>query len=1198
MKIKLLLFLIYCHSFALYANVIINELNYNPAGEYDTTEFVELWNISNKTVDLSGWFFSAGINYIFENGTIIPANNYLIIARYTNEFINAYSNVTNIHGPFANRSKLNNKGEKVTLCDSNGILVCSFVYDDKSPWPEDADDNGQSLELIQPLLSISNAASWAASTTIGGTPGAMNSTYLGDTVVIAFGTVPKNPIGGESVSVLAEVIAPTSVVSLTLYYTTNRENEIAVTMFDNGSHNDGTAGDSIYGGDVPAMSDATYVWYYFKLVLADGATIDFQPKKEINNFAPSMTVRLSYDGLHTVVTPKSIWQTVTKTGIATSSRLYLYLNDAGEVLVDDISIKYNGIEYIPNGNFDTDDSGWSKTGNHNGSVYDPTNGFSTAGCEKIIASAAGGSSVNSLNCYTNPDLAKNSTNFTLSFAYRAIPKYEREWYCYYVGPTNWHNLCINEFMSWNESFITDEDGDYSDWIEIYNRGTEPLNLYGCCLSDDEDYLNEWEFPPYVLNSNSYLLIFASGKDRTNSEFHTNFKIKSEGEPLFLSTRSGDIINQTPSVFIPENKSYGCLPNGKTNLFYFETPTPDAPNSGSFFSSVAEDPQFSRAGGFFTGTLSITLSVESTTAQIRYTINGTTPTESSLLYSSPFTITSTRLVQARVFDTNALPGTVISHKFYYGYPSGVLTSSCLPIIVLDSLGQTIPNEPKITVRMGVIWNTNGSANSVMNPFNDYDGKIGIEIRGQSSLRFPKKQYGIEFRNNNNEQIKSSLLGLPEESDWVLNGPYSDKSLMRNAISYYTERQMIEYAPRAKFCEVILNGSYNGVYLLIEKIARSKNRINIDKLKPYENSEPEISGGYILKIDKTPGDPSSAFFYTEGGIKLSYVYPKYMKITPVQKAWILNYLNDFENAILSAAPNNIVAAAEKYIDIDSFVDNYLHVEFTKNVDGLRLSIYMYKDKNQKLVMGPQWDYNLSLGNANYYSGWKTNGWVERTPHSDSYIAPFWWDTLLQDTNFVRLCALRWMQLRKSILATDNILQLVDSNVFALGKAPDRNFTRWNILGTDIWPNWYIADTYDEEITWMKQWITERMDWLDSPSAWDIATADFTVNRTIADPGDSLHFQSTGFGSPDNYYWNFGDAGGWQSNLSSPNHLYNSPGFYTVTLKVNNNSLMAGFITDTTAHTNYIQILPEPDFIWIIGLMDLWFIARQKFSINKKC
>jgi len=542
---------------------------------------------------------------------------------------------------------------------------------------------------------------------------------------------------------------------------------------------------------------------------------------------------------------------------------------------------------------------------------------------------------------------------------------------------------------------------------------------------------------------------------------------------------------------------------------------------------------------------LALSVSSTTAKIYYTIDGTTPTESSALYSSPGTISSTLLVKARVFDENSLPGRVVSHKYYSETPSGVLISSHLPIIVLDSLGEAIVDEPKIKGRMGIIWNQNGGTNSVFDEFNDYDGMIGIELRGQSSMGFPKKQYGIEARNDDDEQIEISMLGLPTESDWVLNGPYSDKSLIRNAISYFTERQMITYAPRTKFCEVILNDSYIGVYLLIEKLSRSKDRIDVEKLEPYQNTEPEISGGYILK-------------------------------------WILNYLNQFENAILAAAPNEVVAAAEEYVNVDSFVDNYVHVQFTKNIDGFRISAYMYKDRNKKLFMSPQWDYNLSFGNCNYDWDSEVSSWHKTNDWYNGYISfdPFWWREFLQDENFIKLCALRWIQLRKNVFATSKLLALVDSNVERLGEAADRNFTRWNILGTYVWPNWYVANTYEQEITWMKQWIEGRVAWMDGADGWDIVTADFTADKFYAEIGDSIQFQNTGLRTPDNYYWNFGDAAGWQSSVSSPTHIYNFPGIYNVTLKVDKNSSMVGLISDTTMKTNYIQVVPEP--ISIIGYL----------------
>ena len=1172
---KLLLYILILASLCN-ANIIVNELNYNPNGSDDTTEFIELWNYGSSSIDLSGWYFSDGVEYTFENNVSLSPGAFLVVVRYTNDFLAAYPNITNVYGPFANDTKLSNKGETITLCNSNSAVVCSFTYDDKFPWPEKADGEGLSLELTHPMLPITNATSWAASRQLGGTPCAINSTYLGDIVVIPRGTFPEFPLESDNVSVIAEVIAPTSVVSFTLYYSTNRNDEFSVPMFDDGSHNDSDANDFIYGGNIPSMPNTTYVWYYFNLVLADGTTNEFPLKENSDSASPTMTVRLSWDGLHTDVQPKNYWQVATNTGVATSSRLYLYLNDAGEILVDDISIKYNGTEFIQNGDFTSNDDGWSKTGNHSSSIHISSDGYSALGCEKIIATAPGGSSANSLNRYTSPDLELTSTIYTLTFAYKAIPKYQREWYCYYVGPTNWADLRINEFMSFNSSFISDDDGDFSDWIEIYNSGTVPLNLFGCMLSDETSYSNKWTFPPYVLEPDNYLLVFASGKNISEPQIHTSFKIKSEGEPLILCSRLGEKIDDLSPVAVPQNKSFGRMPNGDANLVFFDAPTPGSSNTGATFTTIAESPVFSLNSCFFVGNLNLSLSVTSATAQIRYTTNNQTPTESSALYSSPIILTSTRTVKARVFDVNALPSKVISKKYYYGQPSGVLTSSCLPIVVLDSFGQTIPDEPKIPARMGIIWNTNGGMNSVMDPFNDYDGNIGIEIHGQSSLSFPKKQYGIESRDDNDEQIEAPLLGLPTESDWVLHGPYSDKSLMRNAIAYFTERQMVDYAPRAKFCEVILNGSYNGVYLLIEKIARSKNRVDIEKLEPYQNEEPEISGGYIIKKDKTGGDPSSAYFHTSH-TELSYVYPKYTKITQQQRSYISNFFSNFESALLSAAPNQIVAAAEKYVDVNSFVDNYIHVQFVRNIDGLRLSSYMRKDRNEKLVMGPQWDYNLSLGNADYIDGWKTNGW---------YVAydPFWWNKLLEDTNFVRLCALRWINLRKNIFSTSNVLALVDNFIQQLGDAPDRNFTRWDILGTYVWPNWYIADTYEEEINWMKQWFADRLNWLDSSEGWDVATASFYADKTVVTPDESIQFNFSGIGVPNNFFWNFGDTSGWQSTSTSPTYSYSSTGLFTITLKINKNSSSAGLFTDTSSHTNYINVIPEPN--WIIFLFVLLF------------
>lgn len=174
-----------------------------------------------------------------------------------------------------------------------------------------------------------------------------------------------------------------------------------------------------------------------------------------------------------------------------------------------------------------------------------------------------------------------------------------------------------------------------------------------------------------------------------------------------------------------------------------------------------------------------------------------------------------------------------------------TSSNLPIVVINTNGQEIVDEVKITADMGIIYNGEGVRNYFSDSFNNYNGKIGIEIRGSSSQQFPKKQYAIETRDTSGNDLKVSLLGFPKESDWILFAPYNDKSLMRDVLTYRIASDMGRYASRSKFCEVVLNGDYVGVYVLLEKIKRDANRVNIKKLEAPDTS------GYAVTGDMLPG-----------------------------------------------------------------------------------------------------------------------------------------------------------------------------------------------------------------------------------------------------------------------------------------------------------------------------------------------------------
>ena len=191
----------------------------------------------------------------------------------------------------------------------------------------------------------------------------------------------------------------------------------------------------------------------------------------------------------------------------------------------------------------------------------------------------------------------------------------------------------------------------------------------------------------------------------------------------------------------------------------------------------------------------------------------------------------------------------------------LNSSNLPIVIINTNGNAIPDEPKVHAWMAIIDNGPEQRNNITDNANDYDGDIGIELHGSSSQSFEKKSYGIELRTPSDQDSATSILGMPKEEDWILHGPYSDKSLMRNALTYHIGRALGWYASRTRFCEVVINNDYKGVYVMAEKIKRDKNRVDISKLNPDEISGDDLTGGYIIKIDKFDGNNSGLGFESE-------------------------------------------------------------------------------------------------------------------------------------------------------------------------------------------------------------------------------------------------------------------------------------------------------------------------------------------------
>jgi len=418
------------------------------------------------------------------------------------------------------------------------------------------------------------------------------------------------------------------------------------------------------------------------------------------------------------------------------------------------------------------------------------------------------------------------------------------------------------------------------------------------------------------------------------------------------------------------------------------------------------------------------------------------------------------------------------------PNLKFTSSNLPIVIINTSNQSI-SDTSIIANMGIIYNGSSQRNNTTNTWNHYNGKIKIHLRGNSSKNFEKKPYNLETKDATGNDLNVSLLGMPPESDWCLIAAYQDKSLIRIPLAYDLFGRMGHYTPKYKFVEVVINDEYRGVYILVEKPKRGPSRINVSKLTKNDNTNPNITGGYIFKIDRAdeggwysllPGNSqNNSHFYYE------YVYPKDTDITIQQEAYIKNYMNSFETIMASSSFSDQTNGYPKYIETNSFVDFFLINELSKNVDAYRLSTYLYKDNisnGGKLHIGPVWDYDLAWHNCNYGDSFLPSGWEYQMADS-VFPCPTWWDRFKQDTNFVNQVYCRWTQLRQGILKLNNLNSYIDSTALVLNESQQRNFIQWPILGAYIFPNPQNQSnaTYQTEVSDLKTWVANRIAWMDA-------------------------------------------------------------------------------------------------------------------------
>ncbi len=430
------------------------------------------------------------------------------------------------------------------------------------------------------------------------------------------------------------------------------------------------------------------------------------------------------------------------------------------------------------------------------------------------------------------------------------------------------------------------------------------------------------------------------------------------------------------------------------------------------------------------------------------------------------------------------------------------TSNLPIVVIETDGSPIPDEPKGPAFLGVIRGE-GPRNSIDDPYTDYQGPVAIELRGNTSLGYDQKQYLFELRDDYDEETNASIMGLPTEHDWILYAPFVDKSLLRNVLVYQITRDIGWYASRTRFCELVLDGVYQGVYVLMENIKRDKNRVNISKMDPETRSGDEVTGGYIIAIDQNGKSTQLGFpgaFDSLGYYVYMHVYPTSNNLNWHQRWYIQDFIAAFESKMREPDFSNPFDGYASYLDVPSFVDYMLINEWANNVDGFVASLYLHKDRKStggKLVAGPVWDFNFAFGNVNYSEAERTTGW--RTHYGR---VPFWWRRLLQDPSFVYCIERRWEELRAGPLSIAHIEHVIDSLVMQVGEAQTRHFARWDLLGKEIWPNYFVGETWESELSYLKRWIRDRVAWMDANiSSIGIPETTTGIEGNGAEPGPAV-------------------------------------------------------------------------------------------------
>ncbi|MBM4367303.1 MAG: CotH kinase family protein [Deltaproteobacteria bacterium] len=488
--------------------------------------------------------------------------------------------------------------------------------------------------------------------------------------------------------------------------------------------------------------------------------------------------------------------------------------------------------------------------------------------------------------------------------------------------------------------------------------------------------------------------------------------------------------------------------------------------------------YSPDGGGFVNSVEVTLSVEGGSADIEWC--AADPDEATcnfMPYTGPFSLDESQIVHARL-STDAEPH---ARAFVEIDSSLVPWSSNIPVFVFwTETGAPSDTETHVPMGMVVLEPPDGGELGLLDAAVD-SGRARMRVRGSSSSGFEKKAYDLELWEAEIDDDRSeALLGLPANGDWALYAPYYfDDALVRNPLAYGISNAIGRYAPRTAFMEMFLaergravsSSDYIGVYVLVEEVERDPDRVDVTELLPEDVAEPEVTGGYIFKIDRTgpgesgfsAGSAGGEFEFQQGFV---YVQPDESTIVRAQS----NYLKDrIDSAGWALAASDLVdpfsgLPYDEIIDVGSFIDHHIVNIVMKNPDAFRLSGYYFQDREGLVNAGPVWDFDRTAGSADSRS--YDPEWWDNQNETGDCTAMFtfgWYEALFEIPEFQDAYWTRFEGLLENELSEDNLVGMIDTLAEDLVEPAARNSARWGSAG------------FEPSIADLEDWMRQRHRWM---------------------------------------------------------------------------------------------------------------------------